>query len=303
MDLNLLKTFYEVASHLSFTEASKRLFITQPAVTSQIKSLEESLGGINLFKKIGRKIFLTNEGKILLKYAENLVRTEREIQHIFADLSQGIRGNITIGATSVMGTYFLPVILGKFKMKYPFIEIKTVINNSGVTIDNVKNGKVDIAIAGLCKNKIKTLITKPFHTEKMVFIAYKNCSLLEFNEVFPEHLENIPFIAREKGTVTREIADKWLKEHNLYKNISLELGNVEAVKRMVEEGFGITIIPEIAVSREVNSGYLSILNVKKNDLKVNYYLIYPQDILSTKVIKVFIEFLLNEDLNDKKNKV
>ncbi len=296
MDLNLLKTFYEVATQLSFTKASKKLYITQPAVTSQIKSLEESLGGISLFKKIGRNIFLTNEGKILLKYATNLVKTEKEILNIFSDLSKGVRGNLVIGATYVMGTYFLPVLLGKFKMKYPFIDIKTVISNSSVTISNVKNGKVDIAIAGLYKNQVKSLVTKLFHTEKMVFIASNNCSLLEFDTVEPESLESIPFIAREKGTVTREIADKWLKDHGLYKNLSLELGNVEAVKRMVEEGFGITIIPEIAVAREVKAGYLSILNVKGNDLKVNYYLIYPQDALSVKVINVFIDFLTGNPL-------
>ena len=149
MDLNLPKTFYEVAKQLSFTKASKKLYITQPAVTSQIKTLEESLEGVTLFKKVGRKIFITDEGKTLLKYAAQLVETEEEILNIFNSLAKGVRGKLTIGATYIMGSYFLPSILAKFKNEYPFVDIKTIINNSSMTISNILNGIVDVAIAGL----------------------------------------------------------------------------------------------------------------------------------------------------------
>ncbi len=292
MDLNLLKTFYEVAKQLSFTKASKKLYITQPAVTSQIKTLEESLGGVTLFKKVGRKIFITDEGKTLLKYATQLVETEEEILNIFNGLAEGVRGKLTIGATYVMGSYFLPSILAKFKNEYPFVEIKTIINNSSMTISNILNGVVDVAIAGLVEKSTKSLIIKPFHKEKMVFIASSKCDIPDNTKIDHKRLNVIPFIAREMGTVTRLIMDKWLKENDLYHNLSMELGNVEAVKKMVEEGFGVSIIPEITVKREVKAGYLKILDVEESNMSVDYYLIYPPNIKSIKSCSVFIDFLL-----------
>ena len=292
MDLNLLKTFYKVAEHLSFTKASKTLYITQPAVTSQIKSLEESLGGVSLFKKVGRKIFLTDEGNILLKYASALVNTEKEILSIFNNLANSIRGKLTIGATYVMGSYFLPSILASFKNKYPLIDIKTIISNSSNTIENILNGIVDVAIAGLIENKTKSLEIKPFHTERMAFIVSPRLYIPFKDNYTPDCLKNIPFIAREMGTVTRLITDRWLKKHNLYNNLSMELGNVEAVKRMVEEGFGFSIVPEITVEREIKAGYLKKLEMKENDLVVKYYLIYPSNTIFIKTIKSFIDFII-----------
>ena len=294
MDLNLLKTFYQVAKLSSFTKASHKLFITQPAVTSQIKSLEESLGGVTLFKRIGRKIFLTDEGKILFRYASSLMEIEKELKEIFTDLSKGIRGTITIGATSVMGTYYLPKILGKFKGLNPFIEIKTFIANSKATIENVLNGNVDLAIAGIPQKLNDNLVAKFFHSERMVFIISPEHELTAYKSVPVESLLNVPFLTREMGTITRTIVEKWLKEHKLHRNISIELGNVEAVKRMVEEGFGATIIPEIAVKREVEAGLLKVLDVENFNLKIDYYLIYPKNTVLPKACRAFIDFIYDK---------
>ena len=128
--------------------------------------------------------------------------------NIFNNLANGIHGKLTIGATYVMGSYFLPSILAKFKSEYPFVEIKTIINNSSVTIDNILNGTVDVAIAGLLNNNLSSLTIKPFHTEKMVFIASPKCNIPTNSEIDHKLLKEILFIAREMGTVTRLITDK-----------------------------------------------------------------------------------------------
>ncbi|MBA7675823.1 HTH-type transcriptional regulator HdfR [subsurface metagenome] len=167
MDINKLKTFYHVAKNASFTKAAYKLCITQPAVTSRIKSLEENLRTC-LFRRIGRKIFLTHEGKILLEYARKTINLEKEIKTIFTELSGLQKGKIILGATRVIGTYFLPQKLGQFRAKYPQIGILTRIENSTQVMNFLLEGEVDIAISGKTDDLNKNLEAKLYHTEKLV---------------------------------------------------------------------------------------------------------------------------------------
>ena len=290
MDINQLKTFYHVAKNASFTKAAYKLCITQPAVTSQIKSLEENLRTC-LFQRIGRKIFLTHEGKILLEYARKVINLEKEIKTIFTELSGLQKGKIILGATRVIGTYFLPQKLGQFRAKYPQIEILTRIENSTQVMNFLLEGEVDLAISGKTDDLNKNLEARLYHTEKLVLITSLQSKIAKEQKISLEKLSNYQFFFREEGTKTRQITDEWIKANSVFNNTSFEVGNVEAVKRLVEEDFGITLIPEIAVKREVELGLIKIIDIPELDLKIDYYLMYIKDRKFSKTISTFTDFL------------
>jgi len=290
MDINQLKTFYHVAKNASFTKAAYKLCITQPAVTSQIKSLEGNLRTC-LFRRIGRKIFLTHEGKILLEYARKTINLEKEIKTIFTELSGLQKGKIILGATRVIGTYFLPQKLGQFRAKYPQIGILTRIENSTQVMNFLLEGEVDLAISGKTDDLNKNLEARLYHTEKLVLITSPQSKIAKEQKISLEKLSNYQFFFREEGTKTRQITDEWIKANSVFNNTSFEVGNVEAVKRLVEEDFGITLIPEIAVKREVELGLLKIIDIPELNLKIDYYLMCIKDRKCSKTLSTFTDFL------------
>ncbi|MBW2609998.1 MAG: LysR family transcriptional regulator [Deltaproteobacteria bacterium] len=147
MNIDQLKTFYKVALSGSFTKAARSLHLTQPAVSQQIRALEHSLG-ITLFDRSGKKVRLTNEGDILLSHTDRLFNLYGEVQTLF-ELQQRLqKGKITIGSTIVLGTYFLPQIIGQYTRQYPGIEIDLRMGNSRHVLDITLEGEVDLGFAG-----------------------------------------------------------------------------------------------------------------------------------------------------------
>jgi len=274
MNLDQLKAFHQVAGTGSFTKASRALFLTQPAVSQQVQALESHLG-ITLFDRSGKKVMLTSEGEILLAHTGKLFRYYREIEELFGHLKDLKTGKITIGATAVMGTYFLPRMIGRYNKRYPGIDIDVRMGNSHKIIGMLLEGIVDIGFAG--RIKINPRLTGiPNHRENLLVVAAPDNPLVNKKVVLPAELEKIPFIWREKGTQTRELVKRWFQKSvgRDYPKKSIELQNLEAAKRTVVEGYGITVIPEISVKRELHFGMLKPINLKGLDLFFDYYLFY-----------------------------
>jgi DNA-binding transcriptional LysR family regulator len=164
MNIDQLRAFHQVAATGSFTKASRSLFLSQPAVSQQVQSLESHLG-VTLFDRSGKKVILTSEGKILLKYTMNLFHYYNEIEGLFGRLQKLEIGKITIGATAVMGTYFLPGIIGRYNKRYPGIDIDVRMGNSHKIVSLLLEGEVDIGFAGMIKTNPR-LVAFPIHREK-----------------------------------------------------------------------------------------------------------------------------------------
>ena len=293
MNIDQLKAFHKVARTGSFTRAADELFLTQPAVSQQIKALEASFG-ITLFDRSNKKVRLSNEGEILLAYTSRLFNIFEEIEVLF-DQFEGLRkGRITLGSTAVLGTYFLPRVIGRYSKKYPGIDIDLRMGNSQMVHNWLLEGGVDLGFAG--KMKIHPRLKRiPIHREMLLMVCAKDNPLVQKKSVRVDDLGNTPFIWREKGTQTRSLVKEWFEKNTPRKfpKKSIELQNLEAAKRTVIEGYGVTVTPEIAVRREIHLGLLRPVHLNDFSLWFEYYLLLLRGRIFSKASLAFIEMLAN----------
>jgi len=272
MNIDQIRAFHKVALTGSFTRAARELFVTQPAISQEIKALEASLG-IKLFDRSGKNVRMTSEGEILFSYAHRLFALHEEMESLLGRSKNLQHGQIKLGSTALMGTYFLPKIIGRFNRRYPGIEIDLQMGNSDQVMHLVLEGLVDLGFSGMTTNHAR-LESTLIHQERMIIVASPRHPL-SARKIFLDDISETPFIWREKGTQTRKLIEKWfLKQlHGHYPRKSIELQNMEAAKRMVEEGYGITVVPEAAVKREISAGWLKPLQVEELNVLNSYYLV------------------------------
>jgi LysR family transcriptional regulator, low CO2-responsive transcriptional regulator len=293
MKIDHLRSFHSVAVTRSFTQAAQELFLTQPAVSQQIQLLEHRLG-IKLFDRMGKIVALTSEGELLFSYTERLFQIYDEIRMQFGKLRDLETGKITIGSTAVMGTYFMPRIIGDYNRKYPGIDINMQMGNSYSVHNMLISNQVDIGFSGRLKadTRLKSIL---IHKEKLLLVSSPDNPLTDQPLVSVTKLGTTPFIWREKGTQTRALVKKWFQQKVgwNYPKRSIELQNIEAAKRTVVAGYGITIIPEVSIRRELHVGLLKRINLDGFDLSFDYYLFYKKGKIFSKAIEAFLKLLVN----------
>jgi DNA-binding transcriptional LysR family regulator len=295
MNIDQVKAFHKVASTGSFTRAAHELFVSQPAVSQEIKALETSLGVV-LFDRSGRKVRMTSEGEVLFSHAQRLFALHEEMESLFGRSRDLQHGQIKIGSTALMGTYFLPRVIGRFNRRYPGIEIDLQMGNSDQVMHLVLEGLVDLGFSGMTVSdtRLKSIL---IHQERLIMVASPRHRLAA-RLISLHDISGIPFIWREKGTQTRKLIEKWflrqLRGH--YPRKTVELQNMEAAKRMVEEGFGMTVVPEAAVKREISSGWLKRLEVEGLNVQNSYYLVVLKKKGLTRAAEAFRKMLPNTRL-------
>jgi len=290
MNTDQIRAFYKVASTGSFTRAARELLVTQPAVSQEIKTLETALG-IKLFERSGKGVRMTAEGEILFSHAHRFFALHEEMESLFGRSKNLQHGQIKLGSTALMGTYFLPKIIGRFNRKYPGIDIDLQMGNSDQVMHLVLEGLVDLGFSGMTTNhaRLESILV---HQEKMIMVASSRHPLCA-RKISLDDISETPFIWREKGTQTRKLIEKWflreLRGH--YPRKSIELQNMEAAKRIVEEGYGITVVPEAAVKREISAGWLKPLQVEGLNVLNSYYLVSLKTRKLTPAAEAFFEML------------
>lgn len=257
-----LNTFITLAKIKNFTKAAEILNITQPAVSQHIKFLEEYYE-VQLFKKQGRIIELTDEGKVLLKYAEEI-----EMLYRAADIEirnkSGIVKTYNVGASMTIGGYILPGILARYKKLYKNITILLQVNNTEEIIEKLMNRTLDFAV-----------VEGPFDKRKFNFKKYKDDELVL--AVSPEHefakqkqvdIEDIicgNLILRESGSGTRKIFEAKLEELGYsLKGMEnyMEIGSISAIKSLVESNLGYTVISKETIKKELSMGTITVVPIK-----------------------------------------
>lgn len=276
MNCDQLQTFQAVAENGSFTEASRALLISQSAVSQQIRSLELSLG-VQLFDRTGKDVTLTREGQLLLSRAEVIATTLQDIRVLFDDLSNLERGRLDIGASVVFGTYFLPRLIGTFHAEHPAIVIDLHAGNSHDIISQLVHGEIEFGFGGLFVDEPKVDYTL-IHQEPIVAVVDSRHPLASKSEIAPEDLKGTNLILREKGTRIRADTDAWLARFDkaFLPQRTIELTNVEITKKLIAEGFGMTIIPRVAVQSQLDTGRFTALDLHGFDFSAYYYLYTPR---------------------------
>ena len=262
MELHQLESFEAVAAHHSFTRAAEALFLTQPAVTRQIAALEGELK-TRLFDRLGRSVRLTASGDALHRYAEQMVRLAREARDAVADIEAGSAGRLTVGASSTLATYVLPDLLRIFRQNHSSaVEMVVHTGVSSRVLEMVREGSVDV---GLVTGTPADESTDPALTVT-ILADYETCvvvpphhPLAAQKTVGAADLSGSPLILMEAGTSLRTYVDHLLSAAGVEEQVALELDNVEAIKRMIMAGLGVSLLPEVSVRTEVEAGHLAAL--------------------------------------------
>lgn len=282
MNFRKLRIFYETATSLNMTEVGRKLYISQPSVSQAIKEIETETGA-RLFDRIGKKLYLTYEGELYLKYVNRVLNLHNEALTLLNDCKNNIKGRIRIGASTTIGSCFLPEIIKEFLDENKNIDIVITIGNSEEVENKLLNNEVDI---GFIEGNVlsKELLVDYSWKDELVFIGFKGA-----NEKDRYDLLN-RFIMREKGSGTRQIIENYLNSKNIDYKISMELGNVEAIIKLVEVGLGISCVPFRAVSSKLEKGDVEVLNIiNEENIKRDFKLIYHQDKFLSETICSFIK--------------
>lgn len=296
MDIGYFKTFNQVAISGSFTKAAQVLYLSQPAISQQIQSLETYLK-VSLFDRSRRQIRLTREGEELFAYTQRIFQLFDDIQRAFQNISKLKVGRLTIAATGVMGTYYLTRFIRRFHERFPGIELEILSGNSHRVAGLVTSGEAELGFAGssVFLSQLKQIF---LHRENYVMVVGKNSSLAgqAATPMTAEMLLQVPFVMREKGTRIRAKMNAWLKRHasTIPPHNTVTLSNLEAAKRLIRSGYGISPIPHMAVVNEIAQGELVEIKVNGFNLAVDYYLLYHSEHSLSHAAMGFIA-LMHED--------
>lgn len=292
MNIENLKAFHRVAETGNFTQAARELFLTQPAISMQIQNLEQSLGVV-LFERSCRRVSLTSEGEILYKYTQQIFGVLNDLKNAFQEIGNLQTGELTLGATSIMGAYWLPFFVNSFHRRYPCIKIRLIIGNSHKLADLLQRGELEIGFAGSSSGH-PNLRQHFLHREPMIMVAGKNSPLSEHRRVL--HAKDIAtetLLMREQGTRVTEKLSLWLKKHapRVAAPTVMTVDNMEVTKHMVVNGLGITALPRHAALAELESGDLVALPVKDFSMHTDYFLVSMPHRKFSRTVRTFLALL------------
>lgn len=275
MEIRQLKSFVTVARVGSFTKAAEMLDYAQSTITAQVQSLEEELDN-RLFERLGRKVVLTREGEKLLAYADQILKLSAEAREVLSG-SAAPRGALSIGAPESLCVYRLPGLLHKYRKMYPAVEITLKIGTCADFIQWLRSNEIDVALFLETKMNIQDLIAKPLIYEPMAVLAGSGHPLARKEQIGLYDLQGEYLILSERGCSYRSAFEDMLNKAGVQPSSSLEFGSVEAIKKCVISGLGITLLPRVAVEAEVAEGQLVDLNWSGPDFNMTTQIVYHKD--------------------------
>jgi DNA-binding transcriptional LysR family regulator len=256
-----LKIFHTVARLLNFTKAGEQLHMTQPAVTFQIRQLEEQFN-TRLFDRTHNKVTLTEAGKQVYMYADRILKLYDDMIHSITEMTGDVSGGVSLGASTTIAEYMLPLLIGEFKVKYPDVNISLKESNSEDIIAMVENNVVDLAIVEGSVNN-KNLIVEQCRVDPLVVIMPNNHVLAKQTELHVNNILGHPFICRESGSGTQEAITNYVEQQSpdSLLNVCFELSSPEAIKGAVEAGMGISIVSRASIDKELRLGTLTAVEL------------------------------------------
>jgi len=285
------KVFFEVASHLSFSKAAETLYVSQPAVTKQVKKLEGEMG-VPLFERRGNVIRLTSSGAKLLTYLRKARIIEKQIESDLEIIKDQIhsRGELRVGSSTTISLYVLPKILSSFRKKFPNVKILQLNRNSESIVQALIYNEIDLAIIE-AHHKINAVHFQPFMQDEIIPVCSSHSPFAE-TEISLDELRNVEIALREMGSGTLAILIKKLESKKIKLgelNIVARLGGTEALKNYLVEDVAIGLLSRLAIKNELERGTLREVNIKslKIDRKFNFVMRKGEE--SAGIVKSFIK--------------
>ena len=290
LNLHQLATFQVVAKHCSYVRAAEELHFSQPAVSAQIRQLEETLG-VKLFEQIGRRTHLTQAGVELYHYSQKIFAVIDEALETMEELRGPDHGRLRVGADTTVGTYVIPGLLGKFHQSYPEVEISLDVVNRAALVERIMSNEIDIAIVGRVPDDVPVVI-EPFAPNELVLVASPYHRLAGRANVPLSELAKEHFLMREVGSGTRAALELVLQEAEVPLHVSMHMGNNSAIKQGVAAGLGIALISRVALDMELETNRLVILDVEGFPIMRQWRIVHLKDKHLSATALAFKSFLL-----------
>ncbi len=294
ISLRQLQVFESVARHLNHSHAAAELYLSQPAVSMQIKQAENAVG-LPLFEQVGKKLHLTVAGSELLHYARSMLQLLQEMESVFDEMKGLERGVLNISVVS-SANYFMPQLLAKFIQAHPKIQVSLSVANRDAVIKQVADNIADFAIMGQPQHGAD-MRADAFMQNPLVVIAAPGHPLARIHKIQPKQLSSETFLLREQGSGTRGVVERFFANHKLPLPAHMEMDTNEAIKQSVQAGIGIGIISRHSIELELETKRLVVLDVDHFPIVRHWYIVHRKDKRPSSAAQEFERFLLQESQN------
>jgi DNA-binding transcriptional LysR family regulator len=292
--LEWLRSFLAVAESGGFTKAAKHLQLSQPAISTHIKELEENLG-VKLFEKVGNGVRLSHVGDAVVGEARAIVLGVKHFRDIARESETGIGGQLTVGASTTPGNYVLPHLLAEFERLYPSVRTSLVIGSSGRILERLLTNEVDLGAIGINPSG-NHFTVRPLCEDEVVVFAPRSHPLARRRGQIPlPELLRERFIVREADSATRKISEGWLS-HLKRAPAIMELGCPETIKRAVAAGLGVGILTKFAITPQSGERDFVALRVPGFPLRRSLYIAHLRNKRLTRTMTAFLELLESSKL-------
>lgn len=293
--LRQLRIFEAVARHLSFTRASEELHLTQPAVSMQIKQLEQAVG-LPLLDQQGKKTYLTEAGEEMYRYACAVTDKLEEAAQVFEELKGMRRGHMSIAVAST-ANYFAPRLLATFFQRYPDVTVSLDVTNREGLLRALAENETDLVIMGKPPGEMD-LVAENFMDNPLVVIAPTNHPLARKRNRIPfAALANETFLIRERGSGTRSAMERHFAQHGLELSSTMEMGTSEAIKQGVEAGLGLGLLSLHTLEMELTLKRVTVLDVETFPIMRHWYVVHRRGKRLSTAAQAFKHFVLKEAQN------
>jgi DNA-binding transcriptional LysR family regulator len=300
--LQQLRILKAIATEKSFTRAAELLYLSQPSLSKQIKTLERNLD-TSLINRENNKISLTKNGIVFLQYSERILALCEESCRALIDLKNGDRGNLTIGASQTIGTYLMPRVLALFAQSYPQIDLKVQVNSTRIIARNIINRQIDLAIVGgdLPNELRKKLTLEHFVEDELTLIVSKLHPFAKKKKINKTDLYHLNFITLNSASTIRKFVDSVLKQNNIEtKNLKIvmQLNSIEGIKTAVSLGLGAAFVSSSAIEKEIELDKIVVIKIDNVKITRNLSIISNPECSKSKSFQLFYK-----ELSSLKNKV
>lgn len=289
--LRQLRIFEAVARHLSYTRAAQELYLTQPAISMQIKQLENNIG-LPLFEQLGKRIYLTEAGRELHHYGRHITQQLAEAEAVLSELKGITRGRLNISVVST-AKHFAPYLLAIFSKRFEGTTVSLNVTNRETLLRQMMSNERDMVIMGV-PPKQDDIIAEPFMENPLVVIAPCDHSLCGQRNIPLTRLQQETFLMREQGSGTRIAMERHFTEQDVTLTSRMEMNSNEAIKQGVQAGLGLGIVSRHTIDLEVEVDRLAILDVALFPIIRHWYLVHQRNKRLSPVAQALKEFILSE---------